>query len=95
MLGVGEKRSRLFLVAVPAMITPRRLRKKLTPRPARNASRSSSHFATRSVSRSDAGGRKDAKISEEREDAVPIRFLPVPVDRSLKAFSRTPVSSWH
>jgi hypothetical protein len=71
MLGVGEKRSRLFLVAVPAMITPRRLRKKLTPR------------------------RKDAKISEEREDAVPIRFLPVPVDRSLKAFSRTPVSSWH
>jgi hypothetical protein len=38
MLGVGEKRSRLFLVAVPAMITPRRLRRlgviialKLTP----------------------------------------------------------------
>jgi hypothetical protein len=28
MLGVREKRSRLFLVAVPAMITPRRLRKK-------------------------------------------------------------------
>jgi hypothetical protein len=45
----------------------RMTKKDLTPRPARNASRSSSHFGTRIVLRSDAGGRKAAKERQSKE----------------------------